>query len=227
MATWNIKHGAPHPEHLAAAVRALAGVDVLALQEVDVGDPRSGSADQVAVVADALGMASVFGRALTSRRGGDYGNALLVRGDLTADLLELPGPGQARAALLAIVDLGPSHENAMRLSVATTHLAVDRGVSGPQLVAVLERLDAMPGPRLLLGDLNRSRRQLPGAAREVPTTLTFARGPRTFPARCPRLRIDHIATSNDLTLSDLVAVRLPLSDHRALTATVATADRPS
>jgi endonuclease/exonuclease/phosphatase family metal-dependent hydrolase len=60
LATSNLLHGmalddgTAEPELLAAAAREL-DPDVLALQEVDRGQPRSGGVDQVAVVADAVG----------------------------------------------------------------------------------------------------------------------------------------------------------------------------
>ena len=75
--TLNLQHGlsregAPTTaEELATAVAGL-DVDVLALQEVDRGQPRSGGIDQARVVADALGLPHVrFAATLTGdvRRG--------------------------------------------------------------------------------------------------------------------------------------------------------------
>lgn len=61
LATWNLLHGLQLPdggpanaEQFAAAAKQL-GADVLALQEVDRGQQRSGRVDQAGVVAEALG----------------------------------------------------------------------------------------------------------------------------------------------------------------------------
>ena len=83
LATFNIKNGLADdgscdPDALVGACRSLRA-DVLALQEVDRGVPRSNKADQVAVVATGCGLNGLYAPA---RRldGGEYGNALLVRG---------------------------------------------------------------------------------------------------------------------------------------------------
>jgi endonuclease/exonuclease/phosphatase family metal-dependent hydrolase len=207
VATWNIKHGDPHPDRLGTVVRALADADVLALQEVDVGVPRSGAVDQVAVVADALGMASVFGRALSTREGGDYGNALLVRGDLHAEHLSLDeSDEQDRCALLARVEVRD-----VLLSVAATHLSNHPASAQRQLPVVLDALAQMPLPRVLVGDLNLTPRRLPDG-----TGLVFARGWCTFPRAFPRRRIDHVAVSDDVRIERGEVRHLRLSDHRAL-----------
>jgi endonuclease/exonuclease/phosphatase family metal-dependent hydrolase len=210
VATWNIRHGAPRPMALAGAARALTDVHVLALQEVDVGDPRSGAVDQVAVVADALGMASVFGRSIVSRRKGDYGNALLVRGDLVAEHLPLAEPDeQDRSALLARVDVAGTV-----LSVATTHLSTRRASAGRQLGAVLDALEAMPEPRLLLGDLNRSWCSVRRERR-----VRFVRAGRTFHARFPWKQIDHVGLAG-ASVARTEVRRMAVSDHRALVADI-------
>jgi endonuclease/exonuclease/phosphatase family metal-dependent hydrolase len=209
VATWNIKHGHPDPERLASVVRALADVDVLALQEVDVGVPRSGGVDQVAVVADALGMASVFGRALTTRQGGDYGNALLVRGDLHVDHVPLEEAAeQDRCALV-----GRAEVREATFSVLATHLSNIAPTAQRQLRVVLDALAASPAPRVLLGDLNLTPRRLPGDM-----GMTLARGWCTFPRTIPRKRIDHVAVSPDVRIVRGWVRNLRLSDHRALVA---------
>ena len=96
LATFNIRHGAPsrgykgEPERVAAACASLAA-DVLALQEVDRGLARSGRADLAQVAADAAGMEVVFAQTMPLR-GGQYGNALLVRGEIEdVEIVRLPG----------------------------------------------------------------------------------------------------------------------------------------
>ncbi|HEV3402408.1 MAG TPA: endonuclease/exonuclease/phosphatase family protein, partial [Acidimicrobiales bacterium] len=63
LATFNILHGRTFDGGPASADRlaeacALLEADVLALQEVDKGQPRSGGVDQAAVVAERMGAAA-------------------------------------------------------------------------------------------------------------------------------------------------------------------------
>src|SRR5690242_5898910 len=95
--TFNIRHGAPKdsyrglPDELVAACVSL-DADVLALQEVDVGVPRSGRANLAKVAADACGMAYYFAKARKHAYQGQYGNALLVRGSIgDVEVVKLSG----------------------------------------------------------------------------------------------------------------------------------------
>ena len=117
-------------------------------------------------------------------------------------------PDEPRTALAARVEApgGP-------LTVATAHLSFVPGVNARQLRRVAGWLQTMPGPRLLLGDLN-----LPG---RVPSRLTrwepLVRA-ATYPAWRPRVQWDHVLAHGFGTMSvtAAAAVELPVSDHRAL-----------
>jgi endonuclease/exonuclease/phosphatase family metal-dependent hydrolase len=202
--TFNVQHGR-RPDGVvdvtaltAACMRLEA--DVLALQEVDVGMRRSGRVDQVAAVAEATGMRCVFGPASPQ-----YGNALLVRGDIDdVDVIPLPHAEnrEPRSAIVARASVDGGS-----VSVACCHLGV-HGDAVPQLPAVLHALVQRPAPRALLGDLNLERVDV--------TPLVAVKGEATFPAHRPRRRIDHIALDR-LTPSRVeVLHRQPVSDHRPL-----------
>lgn len=215
VATFNIHHGTvgesgPVDADRLAEVCASFDADVLALQEVEVGTPRTRRIDLVGAVARRCGTSYVVGPA---RRwpGGYQANALLVRGEITSSVVEaLPRvPGwklwQERRTLLRaeiVVDGRP-------WTVTTTHLAVDATVSGPQLDHVFTRVGA--GPRsVLLGDLNREPAALPAAGlRQVD------HGP-TFPAGDPREAIDHVLVSGDLEVLSAEVRSTPMSDHAAV-----------
>lgn len=212
LATFNVQHGrlpsgAVDLGVLATACGALAA-DVLALQELDDGLERSHNTDMTATIARATGHNHVFGPAVEVR-GGRYGNALLVRGELDdVEVVALDDQKEPRCGIVARVRLasGPA------LSVAATHLGL-RGEGRNQLPVLLDRLRARPGPRCLLGDLNL-------LAEEV-EPLAAAAGFRrvaaspTFPASEPRREIDHVLLDG-LTETAAVVVPLPVSDHRAL-----------
>ena len=122
---------------------------------------------------------------------------------------------EPRVGLAAVVEspLGP-------LTVATTHLSFVPGWNGAQLRRLTAALRDLPGPRVLLGDLN-----LPGA---LPRWLTgwraLARTP-TYPASEPRVQLDHVLASGALPAVRAVETpELPLSDHRALVVELDTDD---
>jgi endonuclease/exonuclease/phosphatase family metal-dependent hydrolase len=207
LATFNVKHG-EGPDgvvDIALLARACAALDadVLALQEVDRGLRRSHDADTAAVVAEACGMAHVFGAAIAIR-GGEYGNALLVRGSIDdVEVVPLEDP-EPRSAIVARVEV-----DGLGLSVAATHLGL-RGAGKAQLPILVDRLQQRPGPRLLLGDLNLHPEDV-----AVPPGWTRPSGGPTFPAGTPRREIDHVLLDG-LDATATVVVRLPCSDHRAL-----------
>jgi len=225
LATFNIRHGAPsrgyrgYPDRVAAACASLAA-DVLALQEVDQGVARSARCDLARVAGEASGMEVVFAQTMPYR-GGQYGNALLVRGSIEdVDILRLPGGyrfwvrREPRNAILATARL--SRFDGRPLSVAATHLSTQRWASRGQLTQVVKALTGRPDPHVILGDLNRSNVEV--ATHPAAGMIGFVDGAApTFPAVKPVLRIDHIAV-NGLTIESVAAVRFPMSDHLALVA---------
>lgn len=189
------------------------GADVMALQEVDHGLRRSGGADQASVVAEATGLTPFFGAARRVGLRGRYGNVLLVRGQLAeAATLPLPrrGRGEARSAVVAAGSV-----YGRPLSLAATHLSVDREEAADQLEHVLDLLVSRPSPRVLLGDLNlRPDRALPALERRGFTVAATAAP--TYPAAGPFLRIDHVAVEGLEVEAVEVLEAAPVSDHRPL-----------
>ncbi len=260
LATFNLlsgrsmEDGSVLTERLTAAVAGL-GADVLAVQEVDRGQPRSGGTDQLAVTARALGAVTgafaptlhgvpgpgrawrvatdqpqVWSPGDQAATGPAYGVGLVsrwpvlqwhvrrfaaARGFLP---LVVPGedggrprfllvPEEPRVALAAVVQTprGP-------VTVVSTHLSFVPLAAARQLRAVARWAAGLPGPRLLLGDLN-----LPGP---VPARLTrwqrLASTP-TFPSGRPRIQLDHALGDawGEVGVS-VTTPRTGLSDHRPL-----------
>lgn len=151
--TYNIRHGARDDgrvdlEAVARVIRA-SGADVVALQEVDVRQFRSGLEDQARWLGRRLGMEVVF--APTMRRGlGLYGNALLSRFPVrAAHSLLLPGRLEPRGALVAhLATPGGA------VTVVATHLGLSAADRRAQAAALARELAGVRGPVVLLGDWN-------------------------------------------------------------------------
>ncbi len=222
MVSFNILHGVRADgsgeidvPRLIEAVAAL-GPDLLALQEVDVGVPRSRRVDQARVVADALGLDVVFGKA--SRVGiiGRYGNALLVRGLMVGtEVVRLPriGRSERRSAILATARI----DGVAEFAVAATHLGIHRPEVHRQLDDVVRRLAvrAGGGPMVLLGDLNLEASEVAPTVEAAGLVLADTKA-STYPNRSPRARIDHVAVGGGVAINAVSVVATDSSDHRAL-----------
>ena len=236
----SIRTGSANEADLRSATGAL-DADLLGLQEVDRGQPRSNKTDQAAVVADELrapwwrfspvlsGTPLDWSRANPGDEsvGSGYGVALVSRlRVLHWDVLgfpaapvSLPLTVAGRRGLTRVPDQPRAALAAVVVgpegpfTVATAHLSFVPGWNARQLRAVTRWLASLPPPRILCGDLN-----LPG---RVPGSLTgwaeLARAP-TYPSWRPRVQWDHILASG-IGLDAVRAattMRLPVSDHCAL-----------
>ena len=248
LATFNILNGRSlndgrvDERRFADAVRSL-DADVLGLQEVDRGQPRSQHADLTAVAAEAMGavdhrfvpaLVGTPGERWTAPTGGEpadapaYGVALLSRHPVRDwRILRLPAlPGRAPYVWPGnrFPDLVRDEPRAAvfalvatphgEVTVATTHLSFLPGWNRLQLRRVVRALRARPAPRVLMGDLNMPLRS---AARV--SGLPAAVEAPTFPVRRPTRQIDHVLVEG-LPQTFLPARGeardLGLSDHCAL-----------
>ncbi|MGY1594257.1 endonuclease/exonuclease/phosphatase family protein [Geodermatophilus sp. SYSU D00708] len=233
-----------------AELRAAAGgldVDVLAVQEVDAGQPRSQRTDQAAVLAEGLGAAhwrsavTLTGtpdpfRSWTAAdpavrgphpdgAGPVYGLALLSR--LPVVEWSVLGLGTGRARLPVRDREGRRwwvpDEPRIALAARLAHLTVvTTHLSFAPHTAVRQLLRLRRWVAGLPGPVVLAGDlNLPGT---VPARLVRAaplvRAP-SFPAVRPRVQLDHVlALGNGLRARDGGSQELPVGDHRALTVTV-------
>jgi endonuclease/exonuclease/phosphatase family metal-dependent hydrolase len=214
-----------------AEVIAEMSVDVVALQELDLGRRRSAGANQTEMIAEQLGWYSHFHPAM--RRGDEhYGNAILSRYELNfRRAVELPGRPpffcrENRAAIEVNIEtnLGIVH-------IINTHLGLgwrERFVQA-QLFTSAEWRAAIAGvtPLILLGDFNSLRGSRPYRTlnRHLHDVRELIRAPepiRTFPTRFPVLAVDHIFVNRAVRPLSVSVHRSPLarvaSDHFPLMA---------
>ena len=184
-----------------AEVIAESSVDIVGLQELDLGRRRSAGVDQTRIIAEQLGWYSHFHPAMR-RSDEHYGNAILSRYQLSLRrAVELPGRPpffcrESRAAIKVNVET-----NLGNVHIINTHLGLGwrERVSQAQLFTSAEWRAAIASdiPLILLGDFNSLRgsgpyRTLTRCLRDV-RELVEATGPiRTFPTRFPLLAVDHI-----------------------------------
>jgi endonuclease/exonuclease/phosphatase family metal-dependent hydrolase len=243
VATWNVRTCRtrnPDPDRVdlngTAEVLRSIDADLVALQEIDRQQQRSGGADQARALGELLGMRWWFHPALlgdgssargwhwlereTDPGGPAYGIALLSRLEpesVTPVALPHPeGRGEPRVALIARLGLpgGP-------LTVAGTHLSFVPRSGIRQLRWLQRRLEDEPAPRLLLGDLNLWLPLVRAVSR--PGWRPLARG-RTFPNPPPgsvvrSVQIDHVLANGGgerLRVRRSRVAAGPISDHRAL-----------
>lgn len=244
VATFNILNGrtpADHEVDLGVFREAVASLDadVLALQEVDRSQPRSGGADLTAVAADAMGavdqrfVAALNGSpgATWTAAGGEqpdaaaYGIALLSRYPVSAwEVIRLPTlhtqvPMWFRDSRLPLMVrdeprvavAAAVNTPTGALTVANTHLSFVPWWGRRQLRTLATSLSGLERPVVLMGDLNMS----PGRASGITGMSSLVTAP-TFPVEAPREQLDHVLSDGTWQTVKGEARRLPISDHRAL-----------
>lgn len=245
VATFNILNGrTASDDHVDLEVfrEAIASLDadVLALQEVDRNQHRSGNADLTAAAAEAMGavdhrfVAALSGSpgatwiAATGREQPDaamYGIALLSRHPVSAwEVIRLPTlhtrvpmwfsdsrlPSMVRDEPRVAVAAAVDTPDGA-VTVANTHLSFVPWWGARQLRTLVGALDGVTRPLVLMGDLNMG----PERAAAITGLHSLVDLP-TFPVDVPREQLDHVLADSDRQPVKAEARQLPISDHRAL-----------
>src|SRR4051812_30305964 len=114
---------------------------------------------------------------------------------------------EPRVAVAAVLE-GPGGQ----FPVTNTHLSFLPGLNALQLRRLVRSLTGTREPLVVMGDLNMEQRQATAVSglRAIATA-------DTFPADTPRRQLDHVLGRGPLKATGPArALRLPLSDHRAL-----------
>jgi endonuclease/exonuclease/phosphatase family metal-dependent hydrolase len=218
---------ARRPDHLPkiAEVIAAVGPDVVGLQEVH-HRTRAGPAHQSEVLAAMTGLNHVFGRSCPMDSGGDYGNAILTRGEIRSSYTwPLPGSGEPRSVLQADIQFA---NGAMTFFV--THLAAwGRLLRMARMEQIAELGDITARgmyPHVLVGDFN-----VPPAADEIRILLSHGHlrvcgdaKEATFPMT--RQRLDYVFCDPRWEFVSSDVVRRGPSDHWAIVVELKTREDP-
>jgi endonuclease/exonuclease/phosphatase family metal-dependent hydrolase len=217
--SWNVQKciGVDFRRDVARVARVLAEqrADVIGLQEI----VRIEGMDQAATIAHALDMKLAWGPARTVR-GGTFGNALLVRGDVLAHRVhDVSVRTQEKRACLEVEARVHGHA----LHVFVCHFGLGFREREHQATRLREIVRACPrdAPRIVLGDFNEWQRRGPvdrALSAEFPRLP--ARVP-THPSPLPLFALDRIAWDAPLDGRVAVCAVASASDHRAIRASLA------
>ena len=205
-----------HIEEIAAEIRKL-NPDVVGLNEVHRGTWQAGFGDHTRELAKLTGMNIVFGRSY-SFLGGDFGNAVLTRGQiLSSDVHDLPGIGEPRTVLEAVIRI-----NGGVIEFYVTHTAawaaINRKPRDLQLQCLNKHVNASAHPYILVGDLN-APPDSPEVAKFLSVnTLVLAGDPKTPTHKLMERRLDYILTDPGWQLRSARVLDEGPSDHRPVIA---------
>jgi endonuclease/exonuclease/phosphatase family metal-dependent hydrolase len=205
-----------HIEEIAAVIRKYAP-DVVGINEAHRGTWQARFGDHTEQLRLLTGMNVAFGQSYTFL-GGDFGNAMLTRGDvLSTDVHELPGTGEPRTVLESAVRI-----NGGIVQIYVTHTtawgSVNRETRRAQLHCLLAHVRTSGHPFILVGDLN-----APPDAPEMAEFLAndgmrFAGDPKTPTHRVLEQRLDYILGDPGWVVRSARVLDDGPSDHRPVLA---------
>jgi len=220
-----------HAPHRIAEIIAQQNPDIVALQELETGHPRTGSIDQAQVLASIL-KTDFHYHAARQRGEARFGNAVFSRLPMrkiqSAILPTLPQiPIQTRGALWVAIRVGSEE-----VQIINTHLGLlhhERFLQAGALCSKdwLAHPVYVGQPRILCGDFNattasRVYRLFMGSLHDA-RTLSPCRG-RTWPSFLPVFRYDHIFVCPRIRVRQVQVPKTPLtvlaSDHLPVVADV-------
>ena len=225
--------GKLEPARIADVIASL-NPDIVALQEVDVGQSRSLGVHQPEWLAARLGMRAHFTAARTCEDG-HYGNAVLTRHPFT---LVSEGRLARRRDEQRAVQWLSVRIAGQEVNVLNTHLSIhlrDRLLQVEQLLGAEWLAKARGAPLVICGDLNSGQfspvyRKVQRGLRDVQRVNGHIPRP-TWPSRMPFLRLDHVFASTELRVWSSEVRRDALaaiaSDHLPLVTDLTCAEGPS
>jgi endonuclease/exonuclease/phosphatase family metal-dependent hydrolase len=191
--------------------------DIVGINEAHRGTWQARFGDHVTQLERLTGMHAAFGRSYRFA-GGDFGNAVLTRGQIVnADVKALPGTGEPRTLFETLVRV-----NGGTIQFYVTHTAawasINEGTRGEQLQCINAHLQASGYPFILTGDLN-----APPESAELQrfldrNVLQFAGNPKEPTHKVMGQRLDYILADPGWTVRSARVLDDGPSDHRPVIA---------
>jgi endonuclease/exonuclease/phosphatase family metal-dependent hydrolase len=194
--------------------------DIVGINEVHRNTWQARFGDHTKDLARLTGMNIVFGRSFRFL-GGDFGNAILTRGTiLGSDVHELPGTGEPRTLLEAVVRV-----NGGTVNFYVTHTAawasINERTRDGQLRCINAHLGASTHPFILTGDLNAPPDSDEMARFLDRNVLQLAGDPKTPTHRVMEQRLDYILADLGWQVRNARVLDDGPSDHRPVIAELA------
>ena len=205
-----------HIEEIASTIRKY-NPDIVGVNEAHRGTWQSRFTDHAEQLHQLTGLNVAYG---TSYRflGGDFGNAVLTRGDiLSTDVHKLPGTGEPRSLLETIIRI-----NGGTVQFYVTHTSawggVNRAARRDQMRCINAHVQASGHPFILTGDLN-APPESPEISEFLSTNvLKFAGDPAAPTHKVMEQRLDYILTDPGWTIRSARVLDDGPSDHRPVLA---------
>ena len=213
VATFNTHHcegidGVVDLDRTAEAIRS-TGAELVGLQELDIGWPRSGRVDQPRELAERLGMQVHFWPTIR-RHGGWYGLGIASVDPVEGEAYPLP-QSTDKEPRVAVVSRWRD------VTVICVHLSRFREPRRAQLVALGRIVAGLDGPVILLGDLNATRISLTPLWN---AGLRGAPGWRRTMTRRVWSEIDHVLAGGGARVVSARSLYSHTSDHLPVAARV-------
>ncbi len=219
--TYNIEGHAAFikPRHIDEIAKTINQIkpDIVGLNEIHRRTWQARFHDHIDLLRRLTRMNAVYGESY-QQLGGQFGNAILTRGDIIrSEVFKLPGIGEPRSVLQALIRL-----DGRELYVYVTHLSawgkINRGNRTDQLECLSHYLHASDHPYVLTGDLN--------APPEAPEMESFRRdtalqicGEVIEPTqKLMNERIDYIFADRGWQVRSARTLDIGPSDHRPVIA---------
>lgn len=212
--TYNIHRGVSRNGKLdldsIASIIHEAGVDIVALQEVERNSVRTRFQDQIKLISDKLSVEYAYGKSLNILNG-QYGNAILSRHPIEEyEVISLPSDKEKRTVLRAVVNI-----DGIRIAVYNTHLGLSKLERDKQLFEIKALLMEELLSFILMGDFNTG---IIGAdfIEELlidTASILSESPPNTFVNGDIDERIDYIFTSLNITPTEHSIIISDASDH--------------
>ncbi|MBQ3602209.1 MAG: endonuclease/exonuclease/phosphatase family protein [Clostridia bacterium] len=200
------------------------GADIIGLQEMRGEGDRADYTAQTETLAEKLGFNYYFAEAIRIGGTNPYGNAVLSRYPIiSAETVPIPDPAvkkydqnyETRCLMKAKIDVGGG------INVLVSHFGLNPDEQENAVKTVVANL---PKEKcVLMGDFNMqpdNENLAPIKQRLCDTAEKFDSPKLSFPSDIPRVKIDYIFVSSDLTVADADIPAIVSSDHRPHVATI-------